>query len=205
MQCRICFDSNNPEQMLSPCACSGSQAYIHYDCLTQYIRHYPDGICRVCRQSLQYIPRLERFFFLMVILLVASLWVMTTTHTNAKLLCLLAIGCLFTVYNVHHFTNLRFMIFLFGINLVFLITDGTLFTKLYVLSVFSVLATIYTMCLYIHPIHLLTAVTIMFIGLYTFLLGFAALHTTDSYGVSLFVTMMFLFWNAWIQTHPPLR
>lgn len=204
MQCRICFDNNNPEQMLTPCACTGTQAYIHYNCLTQYLRHYPDGICRVCRQQLQYIPRLERFLFLVMTIIVWSLWVITKSPINVKIFFVLAFGSVLTIYNVHHFTNLRFLLFLIGLNVLFMMTNHY-FTNIYILVTMCTIATFHTLCLYVSPTQLLTVVTIVIVGMYTFLLGFAALTALDSYGVSLFVTVLFLLWNAFIQTHPPLR
>jgi hypothetical protein len=204
MQCRICLDTSNPEQMLSPCACSGTQAHIHYDCMIQYLRHYPDGICRVCRQNIQYIPRLERFLFLLIMILLTVLWIFTNSPLNMKILFLIAIAALLSTYNVHQFTNLRFSLFLAAINVAFLFIQDA-FTNIYMLLVMTLLSTMYTMCLYIHPQHVLTAITIIMVGLYTFIIGFAVLHTTDTYGLSLIITVMFLLWNSWIQTHPPLR
>jgi len=204
MQCRICLDTSNPERMLSPCGCSGTQAYIHYDCMIQYLRHFPDGICRVCRQNIQYIPRMERFMFLLIMIMLVTLWIITQSPLNMKLLFMLGIAAVLTTYNVHHFTSLRFTMFLAGMNVIFLLTNNT-FAMIYSLSVMTLITTLYTMCLYIHPLQLLTAITIMMIGFYTFVIGFATLHTTDVYGLSLVVTTMFLLWNSWIHTHPPLR
>ena len=39
--------------MVSPCNCQGSSAFIHEECLEQYLNHYPDGICRVCRVKMR--------------------------------------------------------------------------------------------------------------------------------------------------------
>lgn len=39
MECRICFDSDNPHDMVSPCLCAGSIAYIHRTCLHAEQRH----------------------------------------------------------------------------------------------------------------------------------------------------------------------
>lgn len=34
--CRICLDSANPNQLISPCACKGTQQYVHRDCLLNW-------------------------------------------------------------------------------------------------------------------------------------------------------------------------
>lgn len=49
-QCRICFEEDN--DLLQPCRCRGTAAYIHPACLTQYIHYYPDRVCRICRTQL---------------------------------------------------------------------------------------------------------------------------------------------------------
>lgn len=51
-ECRICLGGDDPETMVEPCRCRGTMAYIHPLCLENYIRHYPDGICRVCATPL---------------------------------------------------------------------------------------------------------------------------------------------------------
>jgi hypothetical protein len=52
-QCRLCFETDETSQFLSPCDCRGTQAYIHTHCLALYMQHYPDGICRVCRSHMK--------------------------------------------------------------------------------------------------------------------------------------------------------
>jgi hypothetical protein len=56
--CRICLATEDPEAMISPCNCQGSSAFIHEDCLEQYLTYYPDGICRVClvKMRVQIVP-----------------------------------------------------------------------------------------------------------------------------------------------------
>ncbi|CAF1234418.1 unnamed protein product [Rotaria sp. Silwood1] len=35
-QCRICLDNDNPNDIISPCLCSGSSAYVHRKCLNDW-------------------------------------------------------------------------------------------------------------------------------------------------------------------------
>ena len=37
-QCRICYESSNPNQLFSPCKCSGTSQYVHRECLYDWIR-----------------------------------------------------------------------------------------------------------------------------------------------------------------------
>ena len=49
-ECRICYSSEttNYNQLISPCKCSGSMKYIHYECLFQYINMNNNLICNIC-------------------------------------------------------------------------------------------------------------------------------------------------------------
>lgn len=65
MQCRICFETDHPEDMVSPCRCSGSIQYIHKTCLYAEQRYRREewertGIirCTICREP--YVIRPEQ-------------------------------------------------------------------------------------------------------------------------------------------------
>ena len=36
MECRICLDNDNPEDMISPCLCRGTSKYVHRECLNNW-------------------------------------------------------------------------------------------------------------------------------------------------------------------------
>ncbi|KAL7713869.1 RING-CH-type domain-containing protein [Entamoeba marina] len=50
--CRLCFSSENPEDMIAPCACDGQNKYVHRDCLNAYRIYSNDpanfGKCPLC-------------------------------------------------------------------------------------------------------------------------------------------------------------
>lgn len=52
-QCRICFDSDNPNELISPCLCNGSSAYVHRTCLNNWRSTNTNGrtfkFCNVCQ------------------------------------------------------------------------------------------------------------------------------------------------------------
>lgn len=57
MQCRICFEDGHPRDLVSPCRCSGSIAYIHKTCLHAEQRHRREEwertgvlLCTICRE-----------------------------------------------------------------------------------------------------------------------------------------------------------
>jgi hypothetical protein len=52
-QCRICLDNDNPNDIISPCLCSGGSAYIHRKCLNNWRSENANGkafkFCDVCQ------------------------------------------------------------------------------------------------------------------------------------------------------------
>ncbi|RWS02217.1 uncharacterized protein B4U79_01273 [Dinothrombium tinctorium] len=50
MTCRICFDSS-PSLLLQPCNCKGTSAYVHYQCLTTWLRVSGRRKCNVCNSD----------------------------------------------------------------------------------------------------------------------------------------------------------
>ena len=52
-QCRICLDDDNPDDIISPCLCSGGSAYVHKTCLNNWRAENANGkafkFCDVCK------------------------------------------------------------------------------------------------------------------------------------------------------------
>lgn len=48
-KCRFCFDTDG--EMISPCACTGSVAYVHEKCLLAELPQNVNGICTICHQK----------------------------------------------------------------------------------------------------------------------------------------------------------
>ncbi len=49
-ECKFCLDTNNPEDLISPCYCKGSLEFVHLECLEHYHLEYDNksdkcGIC----------------------------------------------------------------------------------------------------------------------------------------------------------------
>ncbi len=49
MECRICYENNSKEKLISPCSCSGSMKYIHRSCLEKCIFSSKSNICPICK------------------------------------------------------------------------------------------------------------------------------------------------------------
>ena len=55
-ECKFCLDTNNQEDMISPCYCKGSLEYVHFECL-EYYHSVNDDIsdkCRICQYFYNY-------------------------------------------------------------------------------------------------------------------------------------------------------
>ena len=52
-ECRICFENGDHGELISPCACRGTSAFIHIECMKQQFRHQENWIlfsCPTCRK-----------------------------------------------------------------------------------------------------------------------------------------------------------
>jgi hypothetical protein len=51
-QCRICLDNDHPNELISPCLCNGSSAYVHRKCLNNWRSENANGkgfkYCDIC-------------------------------------------------------------------------------------------------------------------------------------------------------------
>lgn len=49
--CRYCFEPNG--NLISPCKCSGSQSFVHIDCMKEWIQKSSQVNCGICRATVQ--------------------------------------------------------------------------------------------------------------------------------------------------------
>ena len=47
--CRICHESSEETSLIRPCNCSGTQQFIHFHCLKEWIETSNDDVCSVCK------------------------------------------------------------------------------------------------------------------------------------------------------------
>lgn len=46
--CRICHTNNSSENLISPCYCKGSMAYVHLSCLERWLNQSSRSYCELC-------------------------------------------------------------------------------------------------------------------------------------------------------------
>lgn len=65
-ECRICYNLDNINNLISPCLCNGTMKYVHLDCLNKFIDTTDNEIfkydCYICNYSYSF----KRFNFLQI-------------------------------------------------------------------------------------------------------------------------------------------
>ena len=49
MTCRICLDEDNLENLIQPCDCTGTAAYVHEECLLNWLKVSKRTDCEICK------------------------------------------------------------------------------------------------------------------------------------------------------------
>lgn len=50
VMCRICFEGGRMF-LIKPCKCKGTSAYVHYDCLSRWVRVSKQKTCDICKSE----------------------------------------------------------------------------------------------------------------------------------------------------------
>lgn len=201
MQCRICFEEGG--DLLIPCRCRGTSAHIHRTCLLEYIRHYPDRICRVCQCPMMPITD-PRDFVLMVfiVFLMGVLLLLSHIRLIAKI-ALLAVSWLSMAYYLKQgiFPSANRMV-LTCLAILFL-PGGSMEATYIFLGILGGIGTLYTLVRYIPSALLLGILVLAIVAVYLGFLTFILYHTLDSYGFTVYLAAVYLLWAAILQERPP--
>lgn len=201
--CRICFEEG--EGLLTPCRCRGTSAYIHPACLDQYIRYYPDRICRVCHA--RFIPfKTSRDFYSAVgiLTLFACFLLMSEVRLLVKLV-LLGVTCLITTYfYARQLFSSTPLVFLSILVLLFL-PHGHPSAVFIWLVLLGGIAFFYTLSIYIPAIFILGIVVTLILLAYAAFVTFFAYQHLDTFAFVVYLGLMYLFWYGWLHDSPPLR
>ena len=203
MQCRICLEEANPEEMISPCRCSGSAAFIHRNCLQQYIHHYPDGVCRVCKTSFYRSTSIGETL-VMCFLVSFFMTLVISSSLNGMVQFGLLITCIASIglYSSCQMFDAVFCMQFVGLTLVPLLISNVSSMMTY-LGLVILSTMIYFFLSYI-PIEYIF--TLLFIALGSVYAGMVlvSLLMVDFYGFIVMLTMFGMFLRVWARYHPPL-
>ncbi|XP_076252903.1 E3 ubiquitin-protein ligase MARCHF3-like [Rhynchophorus ferrugineus] len=50
VHCRICYDNEKPEELIAPCHCKGTVAFVHRSCLETWLGESGTTTCELCHQ-----------------------------------------------------------------------------------------------------------------------------------------------------------
>ena len=198
-QCRICFGSERAYTFISPCACRGSSAYIHLACLEDYIHHYPDRICRVCHQYMDYSTSFDYAMLGCLYIWLTILMFISNASDQTKLVFT---GVLLTLLNIRRFRlyihGYVSMIILFSTFMLVNTSRANVYNSILLIGGF---VGFLTLLLFIPHEFVLFMFIIGLLMIYgtTVVLFFAQSH--DTYMVGCFLALVLLCWGVTVQAH----
>lgn len=200
MQCRICFEEGG--NLVSPCNCSGTSAYIHSHCLDQYVYHYPDRICRVCHTEFR-TPRQMLPFFLTIFCLACMLFASRET-LNVKVALYFLLATVIAFYRTFDLFNQTTGLVIIGLWTLFLIIQHFQ-AKLFILGSIIGISLIYSFSRFV-PVEIIfnifgVLLVYAYIGFITLLL----FTNMDPMAFAVYITITYMFWNGIVRGHNPLR
>lgn len=188
--------------MVTPCNCRGSVAYIHDDCLQEYLSYYPDRMCRICLTRIPTPTTVsERMISIAMIMTLSNMIYMTNTPPLGKLAMIIAMAGI-----VWRYTLARLWVWwvLASVTiLTFLIGFATSPLAMIIMGLHLVsTAFMWTLSIYIPRVYIATGfVTLITFGCIGFFTTMAILQL-DPIGATAVLTLLFLAWVAWLDSHP---
>ncbi len=191
--------------MISPCHCRGTHAYIHRHCLDEYIRHFPDRVCRVCHQKLKIPKTVNEFvFFLWTFVFLTTILMMSHERLRVKIFFLCLIWTVGIYYYAMDLFTRSVPIVVFFLWAVFM-PPATFHATVYGLFVFGTIAFVYSLGRWIPAVYLLNLFAGILIAAYVGFLTFAVFVTLDKFVFVVYLMLIYLGWNAVVHGHNPLR
>ena len=204
MQCRICLDTDRPDEMLTPCACRGSAMYIHRDCLEEYIQYYPNRKCTVCQTPLQYRPPHEKliigcfFVFLFLALYMSTVSFLVKFYLFTMVASILTITVYYDCLN----TDIT-MTALAACTVCSLAPTHHILIGACLL--FTLIGAVHTISRFVPIQYICFILGILVIAGYVMLFIVSLIGLLDAPATAIVFTSMYLTWLLWVRTHPPLR
>ena len=187
--------------MVSPCQCRGTAEYIHKTCLEEYIRYFPDSVCRVCK--FQMVQR-DIYLFFSHVLLFFWLSLFISFSKVPYYTKLFYTGLLVFVF----FTSISrklvghgSLFLAFVLSCVFAVVDGPNLTKL-ILAI-GVIATFVTIGFYVPVEHLMLIATVCLAALYATVLTIFVSVSTDPFMSAYFIGFIAMSWILATRLRPP--
>ena len=184
--------------------CKGSAEFIHKTCLEEYIRHFPDGVCRVCLKYMT--PEQDTYELISQTLL--YLWLtfllsISEIPAQMKLVYFIMTIALIIFVHVRKFFTYPVILFTFSISFFIIFVNPLDVVKL--VPILGTAMMIATMAHYIPPEYLCMIVAIVLTSVYATLgMLFVATHT-DIYMTGYFIGFVSLFWYTCVRLRQPFN
>lgn len=116
--CRICLDSDNQNDLISPCLCSGTQRYVHQECLNKWrfqdLNSNNYKKCHECKTNFKFkIKKDKKFYFhifheiIIKNFFIMSLWIISFNCLIGYLIEL--------IYFQYYESNITYNFYFFGV------------------------------------------------------------------------------------------
>ncbi len=202
-QCRVCFETDQVTPFLSPCNCRGTQAYIHTHCLALYIRHYPDGVCRVCRSPMKSLENDDILYCSGTLAWMLALAYASTLPSNPRGMYLAMTAGVIVYYLIVRKRPLFFVVSGMMLSASFLYASAE--TMFWILAGFTGVITGVVLWMYIPTVYILIGAAILASAFYSVFLVVFALTRTEPTLAALLVCFLGTLWYLMIRARPPLR
>lgn len=184
--------------MVSPCDCRGSGEFIHAQCLTEYLRHYPDGICRVCRRTMLSAHEYEILLQILLYMWLCFLITLANVPLTTKGMYMAMMTPVFLRSTV---LSIKSMMVVSAISFILFCLQAT--ELIHTIIGIAIVGALATLTFYIPPQYLIMFATIGLSALYACILTIFIATTTDLYMRSFFGGFITIVWLVLVNLRPP--
>lgn len=202
-QCRICFSSDDPNTLISPCDCRGTSAYIHIACLEEYFRHYPDRICRVCHEPMIYTTSFDKTMGILLFIWLSIMLIISNSLLLQKLFFFMMFIGILSFSTIRKFITAPVSILIISSSMI-LVTSSTkyIFSSLFLIGGILSLS---TMIMFIPFQYIAIMITNLIIASYCILIIIFFAERNDIFITSCFLALIVFIWALIVHQRSHVR
>jgi len=202
--CRICFSTEDPESLVSPCECRGSSAFIHEECLNEYLEHFPDGICRVCLVKMRVQVNPEIGTALAALMLSAIILNNAAIPLVVKFSLLIASAVLIRGLGLSGLLSPKFLLILTGMSLLLLAAQHDIHSLVAINMMMLLVGTLMTLGLYVEMEGIMACAFASVAYIYAVFMVLRVLFDMDVWTNIAAMNTIFMGWYIWYTARQPL-
>jgi len=202
--CRICYATDHGGNMLTPCNCRGTSAFIHQECLERYLEHYPDGICRVClvRMRVQVAPEIGTALGTLVLSVV--ILNNAVIPVSVKLGLLIGTTILIRGLGLAGLLSFRLLLVITGMSLLLIAAQNDVHSLIAMNVMLLLVGTVMTLGLYVELEGILACAVAIICYLYAVFMTLRILFEVDVWTNIAALNFLFMGWYTWYMSRQPL-